>query len=195
MFASDHRIQELSDLLGPIAFCLAVWLGNPSDTISQDHVPNRAVGDIWLGEAQSPDWREEQAAAAYAMRSKRHRAYLQGGVPPEYRNTRSPYPSVAFFIDESRAIYAKHCLRCHGDDGYGDGDAATDLRPTPAVLAFMIKSPDSVDPYLMWTIFEGGAEFGTAMPAYKDILTQREAWKLILYMRAGFPKLDGAPEE
>jgi hypothetical protein len=193
---SKMKLDKYSWLFtGWLTFALGSALAVLVGIASPIHGQERAVGDIWRGDAPSPDWREEQAAAAYAMRSKRHRAYLQGGVPPEYRNAHSPYPSVAFFIEESSAIYAKHCAHCHGDDGFGDGDAAMDLRPTPAVLAFMIKSPDSVDSYLMWTIYEGGAEFGTDMPAYKDVLTQREVWKLILYMRAGFPSPDGSREE
>ena len=55
------------------------------------------------------------------------------------------------------------------------------------LLTFMIESPDLVDEYLMWTIAEGGAEFGSSMPAYRAFLTQREIWKIVAYMRAGFP--------
>jgi mono/diheme cytochrome c family protein len=45
----------------------------------------------------------------------------------------------------------------------------------------------SVDEYMLWSISDGGAAFGTAMPAYKDVLTKDEIWKIVTYMRAGFP--------
>jgi len=46
----------------------------------------------------------------------------------------------------------------------------------------------AIDPYLLWTIAEGGAEFDTEMPAYKNILSQDEIWKIVAFMRAGFPE-------
>ena len=34
---------------------------------------------------------------------------------------------------------------------------------------------------------EGGKQFDTEMPAFKDTLKREEIWKVIAYMRAGFP--------
>ena len=69
----------------------------------------------------------------------------------------------------------------------GDGEAGKSLSPSPALLAYMIQMPMSVDEYMMWTIAEGGKQFGTSMPAYKDILTENDIWEIVSYMRAGFP--------
>ena len=51
----------------------------------------------------------------------------------------------------------------------------------------MTQMPMSVDEYMFWSISDGGAAFGTAMPALKDALTKDEIWKIVTYMRAGFP--------
>lgn len=168
------------------AVCVIVAVSASAAGLAQDWEPGRAVGDVWLGEAPTPEWEGEKAAAAYALRSKRHKAYMQGDVPAEYRNARSPYPAAGRLIEDGRALYTAHCSGCHGEDGFGDGEAAMDLRPTPAVLAFMIDSPDLIDPYLMWTVAEGGAAFESEMPAYKDVLSDRDIWKVIIFMRAGF---------
>jgi mono/diheme cytochrome c family protein len=69
----------------------------------------------------------------------------------------------------------------------GDGEAAKALNPSPALLAYMIQMPMAVDEYLMWTIADGGKAFGTAMPAFKNTLSAEEIWKIIAYMRSGFP--------
>ena len=69
----------------------------------------------------------------------------------------------------------------------GDGEAASSLNPSPALLAYMIQMPMSVDEYMLWSISDGGAAFGTKMPAFKDVLTRDEIWKIVTYMRAGFP--------
>jgi len=53
----------------------------------------------------------------------------------------------------------------------------------------MIQMPMSVDEYMMWSISEGGKAFGTAMPAFKDTLSEEEIWKIVIFMRAGFPSL------
>jgi mono/diheme cytochrome c family protein len=69
----------------------------------------------------------------------------------------------------------------------GDGEVAKSLSPSPALLAHMIQMPMSVDEYMLWSISDGGAALGTAMPAYKDVLTKDEIWEIVTYMRAGFP--------
>ena len=84
-------------------------------------------------------------------------------------------------------LYAKHCASCHGSTGRGDGEAGKALSPSPALLAHMIRSPIAVDEYLFWTISEGGTQFDTDMPAYKDKLEADEIWKIIAFMHSGFP--------
>jgi mono/diheme cytochrome c family protein len=49
-----------------------------------------------------------------------------------------------------------------------------------------------VDEYLLWTIAEGGVQFGTGMPAYREVLTERQIWWIVTYMRAGFPNVEEA---
>ena len=62
------------------------------------------------------------------------------------------------------------------------------LMPSPALLAYMIKRPISVDEYLLWAIADGGEAFATAMPAFKDKVSREDIWKIVAYMRAGFPQ-------
>jgi len=59
----------------------------------------------------------------------------------------------------------------------------------------MIKQRRSVDEYLLWTISEGGAQFGAEMPAFKEILTDRKIWQIVTYMRAGFPNVGEAGQD
>jgi mono/diheme cytochrome c family protein len=51
----------------------------------------------------------------------------------------------------------------------------------------MIRRPLSVDEYLLWTISDGGKQFDSGMPAFKDKLSRDDIWRVIAYMRAGFP--------
>jgi mono/diheme cytochrome c family protein len=187
MFVSARRPRGISVPAWTVAICLAIAVGGGSGAVAQDDAVPHALGDLWRGEAPEPSWSGEQAATGYALRSKRHKSFMQGGVPPEYRNARSPYPAADMLLPEGGGLYAAACAICHGPEGFGDGEAAMDLRLPPAFLAYMIESPDLIDQYLMWTIAEGGTEFGSSMPAYKTFLTNREIWKIVAYMRAGFP--------
>jgi mono/diheme cytochrome c family protein len=60
-------------------------------------------------------------------------------------DTRNPHPRTAEVIDEGLRLYAGNCASCHGTKGMGDGDAGKALNPSPALLAYMIQMPMSVD--------------------------------------------------
>ena len=68
--------------------------------------------------------------------------------------------------------------------------SAQDLTPSPALLAHLVQQPIAVDQYLLWTISEG-KQFDTAMPGFRDVLTQKEIWQIIAYLRAGLPQVEG----
>jgi mono/diheme cytochrome c family protein len=57
----------------------------------------------------------------------------------------------------------------------------------------MIRRPISVDEYLLWAIAEGGKQFDSEMPAFKDKLSREDIWRIVAYMRAGFPQPEPQP--
>jgi mono/diheme cytochrome c family protein len=152
--------------------------------------------DPWM-----PEWMMREPGGPGPMsptmmaRMLRHAEFLNFGVPKAYENAESRLTSSPKVITEGRALYLKNCGACHGPDGLGDGDAGQSLSPSPAVLAFLITRPIAVDRYLMWSISEGGGQFGSQMPAFKDKLSQDEIWNIIAYMRAGFPGDSETPEQ
>ncbi len=121
------------------------------------------------------------------QRMARHRAFMHGGAAAGYRGARNPLTRSRDVVAAGGTLYRTHCAACHGAQGMGDGEAGKSLNPSPALLAYMVKMPMAGDEYLLWSIAEGGAQFETAMPAFKDTLTRDEIWKIIAYMRAGFP--------
>jgi mono/diheme cytochrome c family protein len=42
---------------------------------------------------------------------------------------------------------------------------------------------------MYWTIAEGGASFGTGMPAFKDALSSDDIWAVIAYVQARLPEI------
>lgn len=132
-------------------------------------------------------WGPGQMGPGMQHRMARHWTFMHQGIPAAYRGARNPLPLDAKILGEGRALYQKNCASCHGAKGMGDGEAANSLNPSPALLAYMIQMPMAVDEYMLWTISDGGVAFGTAMPAFKDVLAKDEIWKIVTYMRAGFP--------
>jgi mono/diheme cytochrome c family protein len=115
---------------------------------------------------------------------QRHRWAMMGGMPVAYRGLRNPVASSARVISEGEALYRASCAACHGDSGEGNGPAASGLYPPPANLRWLMGRPMVNDGYLMWAISEGGGGIGTAMPAFKDALSESERWKIIRYLES-----------
>ena len=122
----------------------------------------------------------------------RHRTFMSEGVASAYRGARSTVAATEGTISDGRALYEANCASCHGSSGMGDGEAGRSLSPSPALLSYLVQMPMAVDEYLLWSVSEGGAPFGTDMPAFKDQLSEEEIWQIIAYMRAGFPQSSAA---
>ncbi len=114
---------------------------------------------------------------------RRHHYVMMNGIDPKYAQVRNPLPVSSENLAAGKALFEKNCSACHGVSGRGDGPAAKALDPAPADLAAAIRMPMSGDPYLYWTIAEGGAPVRSAMPSFKVNLTSDQIWKVVLYLR------------
>ncbi len=116
----------------------------------------------------------------------RHRYFMMNGVPAPYANIKNSLPINEKNIQEGGKLYETNCAQCHGVKGYGDGPAGKALNPPPSDLASIVQMPMmATDPYLFWTISDGGKELQTAMPPFRDSLSPDDRWKIILYLREG----------
>lgn len=103
-------------------------------------------------------------------------------IPQEYSGMTNPVAADEASFARGGELYAINCASCHGDGGMGDGVASAGLDPAPSHVAH--TSQMMGDNYLFWRISEGGAQFDSAMPAWKAILDEQTRWDLINYMRA-----------
>ncbi len=158
---------------------------------AQQRTPEKRTFDYW-----QPDWMVRELwgpgriPKGMMIRMLRHSVFMQYGVPPEYEGARSTVTAGSETISAGGELYAKNCAACHGADGMGGGDASQAVSPSPALLAYMIRRPISVDEYLLWSIADGGKPFESDMPAFKDKLSRDEIWRVIAYMRAGFGNVE-----
>ncbi|HSE06158.1 MAG TPA: cytochrome c [Methylomirabilota bacterium] len=149
--------------------------------------------DAWdPGRTQREVWQPDRMDRDLRWRLTRHESFLRDGVPAAYRGARNPLSGTPETLRQGAALYAERCARCHDPAGTGHGEAGLALYPSPALLAQLLRMPQAADEYLLWAVSEGGDPFGTAMPAFKDALTEEQIWQIITYMRAGFPAA-GAP--
>jgi mono/diheme cytochrome c family protein len=118
----------------------------------------------------------------------RNRTAMMGGVPASYAGLSNPLPKTKATIDRGEKVFAASCASCHGVTGQGDGPAGRALTPPPANLAWLSRMPISRwDPFMYWTVSEGGTPLGTAMPSFKAILSKDDAWAVIAYIQARLP--------
>jgi cytochrome c5 len=129
---------------------------------------------------------------------RRHRLTMMTGVPVQYRSLRNPLPHTVPTFQRGADVFARSCAACHGALGLGDGGAGKKLQPPPANLLWFSRMPMSRrDPYLFWTIAEGGKPVGSAMPAYKTSLATDDIWAVIAFLQhrlgSQYPQPFGRP--
>jgi mono/diheme cytochrome c family protein len=154
-----------------------------SRSLAQARLP--AEPDMPMG------WNFKNLSPEQQQRMLRFSASVNKKVPEDYIKAENSVGYTTNAIAAGGPLYLAKCAKCHGDTGLGNGELAYSLNPSPALLAYLVQQPIAIDQYLLWTISEGGKQFGTAMPSFKTELTQDQIWQ-IAYLRAGFPVVGDA---
>ncbi|MCU4118490.1 c-type cytochrome [Variovorax sp. N23] len=98
---------------------------------------------------------------------------------------RSPSGFTVQSIVQGRALYAQHCVGCHGADGRGQGALADARSMSPPNLAGSLLWRRA-DGDLLWHVMHGmrARDGAVTMPAFGERLRDDEAWALIDFMKA-----------
>ena len=156
-------------------------LPKPANLKAARFADERLGAVLWNGVAGSsmPAWRD------YSERDLRDlEAYIQE-LPREQNNAVSLSPADS---DRAKTIFLQNCASCHGDQGDGRGPAAAALAPAPT--NFHLKQPS----------FDRATEVlthglpGSAMPAWKEQLSESERVLLANYVRSYFGTPVAPPE-
>jgi mono/diheme cytochrome c family protein len=90
-------------------------------------------------------------------------------------------------LEEGQVLYQKNCRPCHGTTAGGNGPMAWGFRLKPINFQDPGTIATLVEGYLVWRIKEGGiglppvsTPWDSAMPSWKDELTDEEIWKIIV---------------
>lgn len=146
-----------------------------------------AIGVLALGGAAVAQ--QDTGPPRWMANIVRHQQVIMNGVPEPYSNMRDPAPDSPAKLREGALLFDRHCAACHGIGGRGSGPEAWDLVPQPADLDWLVHSPaKKAEPYMYWSVAEGGQSVGSDMPAFKNKLEQKDIWSVIAYIRAGYPQ-------
>ena len=94
-----------------------------------------------------------------------------------------PNPVIADQMSTERGsqLYQQFCQVCHGSDGRGQGPWAAKIDPPPPNLAQRARHHSDGD--FHWKIMQGKG----AMPSFTDILTTKQVWDLVNYLKSLVP--------
>jgi copper transport protein len=98
----------------------------------------------------------------------------------------NPIVPDAKSVAAGQAIYEAHCVVCHGATGKGDGPLGLTLIPRPADLTIHAVPGVHTDGQLYDWITNGFP--GSAMPAWRDGLSDTDRWNLVNLIRTMAPK-------
>ncbi|HLZ08129.1 MAG TPA: c-type cytochrome, partial [Chloroflexota bacterium] len=90
------------------------------------------------------------------------------------------HPITPESVANGALVYQENCVRCHGADAHGNGPLAPTLNPRPSDL--ILHVPLHPDADLVDWITNGFP--GSAMPAFKTVLTEQQRWDVLNYLKS-----------
>lgn len=100
-------------------------------------------------------------------------------VPEQFAAMKNPVAASPEVIATGKQLYAKNCLRCHGEAGLGDGPATKFIRPAPKDITSAAMQDRNSDGTLFYKITEGKKP----MPPMKTTLSDEQRWQIVHFVR------------
>lgn len=112
-------------------------------------------------------------------------------VPPEEAKRENPVKSTPASIADGKKAYATQCAMCHGTDGNGKGDLATDMQLKLRDYRDSEAMKDVTDGELFYILAKGKGD----MPGEEDRMKPEQRWNLINYIRSLAKKKSAADQK
>lgn len=98
--------------------------------------------------------------------------------PPPQPTLGALFPAAPPDVQNGAALYAEHCLPCHGASGLGDGPQAQQL-PVPVAALGLPETARQASPARWYTVVSQG-NLDRFMPPFTS-LSDQERWDVVLY--------------
>ena len=97
------------------------------------------------------------------------------------KKDKNPLADNASGVADGKVAFSHYCAACHGLDGQNTGVPFADRMspPVPSLKSASVQSYS--DGQLKWIVENGISPSG--MPASKGILTDKEIWSIVIYLR------------
>jgi mono/diheme cytochrome c family protein len=100
------------------------------------------------------------------------------------RKLENPVPATKENIGSGMMVYMDHCQRCHGENGDGKGEKASQLSVAPGNFTDAHKMKELTDGELYWQVTKGR----DPMPDFESKLSVEARWQVVDYVRDFLPK-------
>ena len=125
------------------------------------------VFSVSAGQEQKPASTTPATAAEFKM-------------PPEAAKAPNPVKATPASLAAGKKTYGYDCAMCHGKDGDGKGDLATDMKLKMLDYTDPAALKDMTDGELFYIIKNGKGD----MPGEGDRAKSEETWSLVNYLRS-----------
>ena len=99
------------------------------------------------------------------------------GGNPEAAKIKNPIAAAPESLAAGRRVYQRLCIRCHGPDGKGDGEAAVGAQPSDLTGTLQFGSSDGE----MFSVIRHGTS--KDMESYAERISETDTWNVINYVR------------
>jgi mono/diheme cytochrome c family protein len=97
------------------------------------------------------------------------------------KEAKNPLAGTALNIENGKEAFSHYCAACHGLDGQNTGVPFGDRMSPPVPMLTSTDVQSYMDGQLKWIIDNGISPSG--MPGAKGILTDKEIWSIVAYIR------------
>lgn len=106
---------------------------------------------------------------------------IKHSVTVRGKHDQNPLTASPEAIESGKVAFSHYCVACHGLDGQNTGVPFADHMspPVPSLKSATVQS--YTDGQLKWIVENGISPSG--MPASKGILTDREIWSIVVFLR------------
>jgi mono/diheme cytochrome c family protein len=99
------------------------------------------------------------------------------GGNPAAAKIKNPVVSSPESLAAGKKIYQRLCIRCHGAEGKGDGEAAVGAQPSDLTGQLQFGSSDGE----MFSVIRHGTS--KDMESYAERISEADTWNVINYVR------------
>ncbi|HEV2490896.1 MAG TPA: c-type cytochrome [Candidatus Acidoferrales bacterium] len=101
-------------------------------------------------------------------------------IPPEDAKKANPVKATADSIAEGKRMYGYDCAMCHGENGDGKGDLATDMKLNLKDYRDAATLKEMTDGEIFYIIQKGKGQ----MPSEGDRQKSNEIWNIVNFIRS-----------